>query len=191
MNGLRRRLAVGDEAGFTLIELLVAAAMGVVLMAGVATMVIGAMRAQPELSKRADNISAARWMLERFTREIRSGVFVEGTPTSSEVSFVTFVRHSSCGGFGTLPPEKSAIPCKVTYSCNTTSCSRSEVEPGKSGGLATKMFSGIDDRNVFSYSPSAEEPTYIRITLHIPNPHGPADITVSDGATMRNAILTN
>jgi prepilin-type N-terminal cleavage/methylation domain-containing protein len=189
----RRRFGCGGEAGFTLIELLVAAAMGVVLMAGVGAMVIAAMRSQPEVSKRAQNISAARWMLERFTREIRNGVAVEGSPTASELSFRTYVRHTSCGGSGTLPPSDPAILCKVTYTCNNTSCWRAEVEPGKSGGLPKKMLSGIDDRNVFSYSPNATEATYIRVTLHIPNPSGPADITISDGASMRNAgaLLTN
>jgi prepilin-type N-terminal cleavage/methylation domain-containing protein len=189
----RRRAGCGAEAGFTLIELLVAAAMGVVLMAGVGAMVISAMRSQPEVSKRAQNISAARWMLERFTREIRNGVAVEGSPSASEVSFRTFVRHTSCGGSGTLAPSSPAILCKVTYTCNRTSCWRAEAKPEKSGGLPRRILSGIDDSNVFSYSPDPTEPTYIGVTLHIPNPSGPADITISDGASMRNAgaILTN
>jgi prepilin-type N-terminal cleavage/methylation domain-containing protein len=192
MSRLRRRLESGrEEAGFTLVELLVATAMGVILMAGVGVMVIGAMRSQPELSKRAQNISTARWMLERITREIRNGVSVEGTPTSTQVSFRTWVRHTSCGGTGTLPAGSPAILCKVTYTCNSTSCSRAEVEPNKSSGLGQKVFTGIDDANVFSYLPSTAEPTYIGVTLHIPNPSGPADTTISDGASMRNAILIN
>jgi type II secretory pathway pseudopilin PulG len=183
-----RRGGDGGEGGYTLIELLIAAAMGVILMAGTGILVVGALRTQPDVSRRAQNISSARWMQERFIREIREGVAVEGTPTSSSVSFRTWVRHSSCGGSGVLGPEQPAILCTVTYACNTTSCSRSEVEPGKSTGLMKKMFSGIDDKNVFSYSPSAAEPTYIRVTLHLPNPSGQGDITISDGASMRNAI---
>ena len=191
---LRARLCGSGEAGFTLVELLVATAMGVVLMAGVAAMVVAAMRSQPEVSKRSQNISSARWMLERLTREIRNGVFVEGTPTPQEVSFRTFVRHTSCGGTGTLPSSSPAIVCKVTYTCNTTSCSRAEAEPGKSSGLPQTIITGIDSSNVFTYRPTGAKPediSYIGVTLHLPNPKGPAGITVSDGASMRNAILAH
>ena len=139
------RLATGgQEGGFTLIELLVAAAMGVVLMAAISTLVIGAVRNQPEISKRAENISTARWVLERLVREIRNGVLVESTPkpTASEVSFRTFVRSTSCGGSGAPAAGEPAILCKVTYSCSGSTCRRDEVDPGKStprapGGSST------------------------------------------------------
>ena len=189
MSRLRRRLATnGSEAGLTLVELLVASAMGVVLLGAVGSMVISAMRSQPEISKRAQNVSTARWVLERLTREIRNGVAVDEAAAST-VSFRTFVRRASCGG-GAAPSEAQAIECQVTYTCTTTACSRTETDPGVfEGGTATTIFSGIDDSNVFSYAPSVEEPTYVEITLHIPNPSGPADTTVSDGASLRNATL--
>jgi prepilin-type N-terminal cleavage/methylation domain-containing protein len=180
-----------SEAGFTLIELLVASAMGVVVLGAIGTMVIGAVRAQPEISQRAENISTARWILERFTREIRNGVVVDSSKaTASEVSFRTYVRRTSCGS-GVVPSTTTpAIECQVTYKCTTTYCTRGEGAPGSSTPVSEqKIFSGIDDSNVFSYSPSAAEPKYIGITLHIQNPSGPADITVSDGASLRNATL--
>lgn len=179
----------GSEDGFTLVELLVAMAMGVVLLGAVGSMVLSSMRSQPEVSKRAQNISTARWIMERMTREIRNGVVVDqATPTS--VSFRTFVRHSTCGGSGTLSSTQPSIECQVTYSCTTTSCTREETVPGVfGGGTATTIFSGIDDPSVFSYSPNAEEPNFVGIALHFPNPSGPADLTVSDGASLRNAIL--
>ena len=43
---------------------------------------------------------------------------------------------------------------------------------------------------MFSYVPSAAEATYIKVTLTMPNPRGPAALTVSDGASLRNATLT-
>jgi len=154
-------------------------------------MVIGVMRAQPEVSGRAQNISEARWVLERLTRELRNGVAVT-TATPSEVSFRTYVRRTACGAEGTLASSSPAIECQVTYSCTTTSCRRAEAAPGsEEEGAETTIFTGIDDSSVFSYSPNEEEPTYVGATLHIPNPSGPADLTISDGASLRNATLEN
>jgi prepilin-type N-terminal cleavage/methylation domain-containing protein len=201
---LRARPAEGgNEDGFTLIELLVGMIMGVVLMGAVSALVIGVMRSQPEISTRAQNISSARTDLERLTREIRNGVVVdEATP--SAVSFRAFVRHSTCGSTTLLPSEKPAIPCQVRYSCTATECTRSETAPGVlSGGTPTTIFSGISESKVFCYVPSTNSDpttcgpapkevgtiTYIGIKLKIPNPSGPSALTISDGASLTNAIL--
>jgi Tfp pilus assembly protein PilW len=186
---LRRRLgATRSDAGFTLVELLVASAMGVVVLSGVTAMVIGVMRAQPDVSKRAQNISTGRWVLERLTRELRNGVaVVKATP--SEVSFRTYVRRATCGGAASAG-SAPAIECKVTYSCTTTTCSRGEAPPtSESTGTMTPIFSENDGSEVFSYSPSATTPTYVGITLHIADPGGAPDLTISDGASLRNATL--
>ncbi len=189
MRRLRGRLDDGSESGFTLIELLVASAMGVVVLGALGTMVVSTMRSQPEVSKRSQNISTARWVLERMTREIRNGFAVdEATPSST--SFRTLLRRTTCGAGGTPSSTAPSIECQVTYTCTTTSCSRVEAPPGAGGGAETTIFSGIDDSNVFTYSPpDSEDPTFIGITLHIPNPSGPADLTISDGASLRNATL--
>lgn len=180
----------GTEAGVTLVELLVASAMGIALLGAIGAMVLSSMRTQPEVSKRAQNISTARWILERMTREIRNGVVVDKA-LSNEVSLRTFVRHNTCGGSGTLSSTQPSIECQVTYSCTTTSCTREETAPEVfGGGTATTIFTGIDDPNVFSYTP-AEEPTFVEIALRFPNPSGPGDLTVSDGASLRNATLQN
>ncbi len=189
MKRLRLRVAAGRaEEGFTLVELLVASAMGIVVLGAIGTMVIGAMHSQPEVSERAQNVSTARWVLERMTREIRSGVAVDQA-TSSSVSFRTYLRRTSCGGAGTPSATTPAIECQVTYTCTTASCKRKETAPGVfTGGSEKTVFSGIDDSSIFTWSP-ASEPTFIGITLHFPNPSGPADLTISDGASLRNSIL--
>jgi prepilin-type N-terminal cleavage/methylation domain-containing protein len=192
------------EAGFTLIELLVATTMSVVVIGAATSMLITALKAQPNLSKRAENISEARWVLERLTREIRSGVAVDRASASS-VSFRTYLRRTSCGGAGTLAEGSPAIVCEVTYTCTTTSCTRIEAAPGVYEGTARPVFGGIDSAEVFCYVPSLgehpstcgappEKPgeaTYVGITLHIPSPKGGNAITVSDGADLRNATLAN
>jgi type II secretory pathway pseudopilin PulG len=186
---LRTRLARQDgESGLTLVELLVASTMSIVLLGAVGSMVVSAMQSQPEMSKRAQNVSTARWVMERLTREIRNGVAVD-VAEPDEASFRTYVRRTSCGG-STVPSSTTpSIECQVTYACTATSCTRKVTAPGVlTGGTPTTVFSGIDDADVFSYSP-AVEPTFIGITLHIPNPDGPAELTISDGASLRNATL--
>jgi hypothetical protein len=193
---LGTRLQVGEgEAGLSLIELLVASAMSMVLLTAVGSMVLSAASSQPDLNEKSQNISTARWVLERLTREIRNGVKVD-TATPSSVAFQTYVRHTTCGGTTLLPNTSPSIKCEVTYACSTTSCTRKETAWGVlTGGTAVRIFSGIDDPNVFSYLPSASlippagPPTYISIKLHIPNPKGTGGLTVSDGASMRNATL--
>jgi type II secretory pathway pseudopilin PulG len=179
------------EAGITLVELLIASTMSIVVVGAATSMLISAVKDQPELSGRAQSISSARWVLERLTREIREGVKVDNA-TASSVSFQTYVRHTTCGG--TTPPAGTSpsIKCEVTYTCTTTSCSRKETALGTLiGGTPRTIFSGIDDANVFSYTPSAAAATYVGVTLHLPNPSGSSDLTVSDGASLRNATLAN
>jgi prepilin-type N-terminal cleavage/methylation domain-containing protein len=178
------------EAGFTLIELLVASVMGVVVLGAVGSLVISAMKDQPRISESSQDISTARWVLERLTREIRDGVRVDNA-TASSVSFQTYVRHSTCGGAGTLPSSSPSIKCEVTYTCATTYCTRTEAAPGVYTGTAARIFEGIDSSDVFSYVPNAAEATFIKVTLHMPNPDGAASggTTISDGASLRNATL--
>jgi type II secretory pathway pseudopilin PulG len=189
---LKARFAKGRrEAGLTLIEMLVASTMGVIVLGAVGSLVISAMKDQPQISQRAQQISTARWVLERLTREVRDGVKVDQA-TSSSVSFQTYVRHSSCGGTGVLPSTSPSIKCEVTYTCTTTYCSRIEAAPGVYTGTAARILEGIDSSDVFSYVPNAAEATYIKVTLQMPNPDGASGggTTVSDGASLRNATLT-
>lgn len=178
-----------SEAGFTLIELLVAMTMGVVVLGAVGSLVVSAMKDQPRISERAQDITTARWVLERLTREVRNGIRVDKA-TSSSVSFETYVRHTTCGGTTPLASTAEPIKCEVTYICTTTKCSRIEAAPKVYTGTARQIFEGIDSSSVFSYVPSAASATFVKVTLHLPNPAGDAPLTVSDGASLRNATLT-
>jgi prepilin-type N-terminal cleavage/methylation domain-containing protein len=176
--------------GFTLIEMLVAMTLGVVVMGGVLILLIGAMRSQPKLEQQATNIQTARFALERMTREIRNGIVVDKY-TSSSVSFQTYVRHTTCGGSTMSASSVSATKCEVTYTCSGSSCTRIEAAPGVYTGTAATIFSGINNASsVFTWSPSTS-PTYVGITLKIPDPEGPGALTASDGASLRNATLGN
>lgn len=188
MRRLRSRLVGRDrEAGMTLVELLVASAMSVILVGAAGAMLISAVRQQPTLSKKTQEISTARYVLERMTREIRNGIAVYPGATGSRVEFKTRVRRSTCGGGVEEDPGTPAIECRVTYSCTTTACTRTETAPEAPGSSGTPMtlVSGLDSSSVFNYEPSVEEPSYVGITLNIENPEGKGELTVTDGAGLR------
>lgn len=187
---LRRRLGeLGGESGYTLIELLIASAMGVVLLGVAGSLLVSGVRDQPAVSQKAANIQTARWVLERMTRELREGVVVDKA-TASSVSFRTYVRHSTCGGSAMLPSTSPAIVCEVTYKCEGSSCKRIEAASGVYAGTESTIFSGLDNSaSVFTYAPTSTNPTYVGVSLSIPDPSGSGSLTASDGASLRNATL--
>ncbi|HEX7278066.1 MAG TPA: prepilin-type N-terminal cleavage/methylation domain-containing protein [Solirubrobacterales bacterium] len=193
-----------DEGGLTLVELLVAAMLSVILLAAVSSMVISSMKTQPKISERNQDVSTARFALERMTREIRNGLggILETSP--SKVSFLTYVRRTACGGGVATSSTTPAIKCQVTYQCTTTACSRIESAAGSMTGTPRTVLTGLNSSQVFCYVPSTAtdpltcgtakskaETTYIGIVLQMPNPTGSATaLNISDGASLRNATLT-
>ena len=165
--------------------------MGAVVMGAVAMLVIGAVEDQPKISKQAQNITTARWVLERMTHELRNGIAVKSV-SASAVSFEGYVRRSACGGAAPLASSASAIKCRISYECTITACFRKEASPDSTGGTPRQIFRGINSSNVFSFVPAggaASSVTYVKITLRLPNPTGNGDLTVSNGASLRNATL--
>jgi type II secretory pathway pseudopilin PulG len=183
---LRRQ---SGEGGFTLVELLVASAMGVVVMGAVASLVISTVKQQPKITKETQNVSSARWMLERLTHELRNGIaVVEGTP--SKISFEGYVRHSTCGGTTLLPASSPAIKCWIAYECSTTACTRKETAPKTTTGPVTTVFTGLASNQIFTYVPSAANATYVKATLQLPDPTSAGSpLVISSGASLRNATL--
>lgn len=187
----------------TLIELLVAMIMGIIVVGGATAMLISAVRDQPKQQQQAENIDTARFELERMTRELRNGVSVTSTSPSS-VSFVARVRRKECGGEALTSANSPAISCQIIYSCTTTSCTRTErATTATSGGAVSTIVTGIDSPEVFCFVPStstdptqcgtaqtSKSPTYVGITLNVPNPSGPGALTVTDGASLRSATLS-
>ena len=100
-------------------------------MAATASLMISAVKSQPQISEKSQTISTARWVMERLTREIRNGIAVDPEKaTASEVSFTAYVGRRPAAVAGTLAGGSKAIPCQVTYRCTTTECSRIEAAPG-------------------------------------------------------------
>jgi type II secretory pathway pseudopilin PulG len=177
------------EGGFTLVELLVASAMGVVVLGAVVSLVISAVREQPKISKEAQNVSNARWMLERLTHELRNGIAVkEGT--ASRISFEGYVRHSACGAGTALAATSPAIKCRITWECSTTACTRKETSPETTTGVARPVFSGLASNQIFTYVPSVANATYVKATIRLPDPTSSGSpLVISSGTSLRNATL--
>jgi type II secretory pathway pseudopilin PulG len=177
------------EDGFTLVELLVSSAMGVVVMGAVVSLVISTVRDQPKISKEAQTVSSARWMLERLTHELRNGIAVkEGT--ASRISFEGYVRHTTCGASTVLAATTPAIKCRITWECSTTSCSRKETSPATTTGVAVPAFSGLSSNQIFSYVPSVANATYVKTTLRLSDPTSSGSpLVISSGTSLRNATL--
>jgi len=206
IGALRQRLSAHDpEAGLTLMELLVAAAMSVVLVGAAGSMLISAVQTQPQVSERAQNISTARYQLDRMTHEIRNGIRIDSTKkTASQVSFVARVRRTTCGGSAPTSTTPGTIKCQITYTCSTTACTRVEANEGvyTNPAATSTIITGINSSSVFCYVPSTNadptvcgtaataSPTYIGVNLRVPNPSGPSALTISDGASLRAATLS-
>lgn len=202
---VRRGSIVRDEAGMTLIEMLVAATMSVIIVGASCAMLISAVRDQPALSKKAQNVTTARWQLERMVRELRNGVdLVTKSPT--EVTMLAQVRRVACGGAVQESSSADPIKCRVTYRCVGATCTRSEATTeGTPVGTPEVAISGLGNANVFCFVPSAESdptkcgpaqtgeaavaPTFVGVNLEVPNPEGPGLLTISDGATLRSAAF--
>jgi len=197
----RIRSLAREDSGLTLVEMLVAATMSVIIVAASCAMLINAVRDQPALSKKAQNVTTARYQLERVVHELRNGVKIEEGASASASGFtlVAQMRRVTCGGAPMTDPNAEPIQCQVTYQCSGSSCTRTEA------GVTTIAFSGIGDTNVFCFVPSAEAdptkcgapqegegavpPTYVGVNLQVPNPEGPGLLTISDGATLRTAAF--
>jgi len=164
----------------TLIELLVATLAGLVVIGGAFTMFAGAIHSQPRDSAKVAAMQEARTIVDRITRELRQG-WETPTATASKLAIVTYVKAATCGGAS----ASTAIPCRVTYTCSGTICTRVVAQPnGSFPGPSTRVASGLTTPNVFSYSPSSADPSYIGVTLSVAGSGQP--FTLSDGVTMRN-----
>jgi type II secretory pathway pseudopilin PulG len=177
-------LRAGDERGFTLVETLVGLLLAVLIAGGAMAMVSFATTTQPKTTKRAVQLQQGRTMIEQVTRELRQGETVTSAATTG-LQILTSVNNVTCGG----AYAATAITCRVIYACTSTSCQRTVKNPdGTGSGTAKTVVNGISGPNVFTYSPSVTDPTYVGVRLVYPSTSA-ADgeaVTLSDGVALRN-----
>jgi prepilin-type N-terminal cleavage/methylation domain-containing protein len=176
-----RSLGRSDD-GFTLVEMLVATTLALIIIGAAVQVFTASLRSEPRERSRAAKIQGARTAIDRITRELRQGSSVP-VATSSQLSIVTYVNAATCGGTAST----TSIPCRVTYTCTGTVCTRSVASPnGSGGGAAVQFASGLSSPNVFSYSPSAANPSFVGVTLAFPAGNGDDAVTLDDGVALRN-----
>ena len=182
--------ALRCERGFTLVELLVFMMMPLVVLAAATTLLIVVVKSQPRISDRNFAIQQGRVLQERFARELRQSSLVEQTPapTSSSITFHTYVRRTQCGGALETDPSAPAIACKVTYSCAAGACDRTEAPLAGQPGTPTteQLVSGLSSSAVFGYSPDSANPDYVTMRLVLPAEGGDDAVTLDDGVDLRN-----
>ena len=173
-----------------MVELLVFTMMLLVVLGAGMALLIVAVKSQPRISDRNFAIQQGRVLQERFARELRQSSLVEQTPapTSSSITFDTYVRRTQCGGAAETDPTKPAIACKVTYTCTAGACDRTEAPlPGQPGTTTTdQLVSGLSSSAVFGYSPDSANPDYVTMRLVFPAEGGDDAVTLEDGVDLRN-----
>jgi prepilin-type N-terminal cleavage/methylation domain-containing protein len=185
MGGMRAALRAlrSDGAGFTLPELLIATVLSLIVIGGAVMAFTASMSTQPRLSSQSAGIQQARTTMERMTRELRQGSTVPSA-SASQLSIVTYVNSATCGG----SPAAAAIQCRVTYSCSSGTCTRTEAKPdGSAPGPVRQVVSGLSSNSVFTYTPpTPTAPAYVSVTLSLPPQGANQGITLSDGVALRN-----
>jgi hypothetical protein len=185
MDGTKSR-SLADERGTTLMELMLASTALIALLAIMGAGIVLVSQNQVRVADRSAQIQRGRAMIEGITRELREGSVVQN-PTSSGLSFLTYVRRQQCGG--SQPPTSDATPaiqCRVTYACAGGTCTRTEALPDGSGaGPAVRLVDGLRSNAVFAHTP-AVNPGHVTVTLEYPGKNGDETVTLSDGAALRN-----
>jgi prepilin-type N-terminal cleavage/methylation domain-containing protein len=182
----KRRCSISGDDGFTLVELLVATTLATIVLGAGVMVFTAAVQSQPKASTRAAKVQQARTTAERITRELRQG-WGAPTTTASQLSILTYVPHTACGGTTT----GAAIGCRVTYTCASGTCTRVESQAdGTAPGPSQIVVSGLSSSNVFSYTFNSAGPTWVGVTLEFPAGNGDDAITVEDGAALRNPAVT-
>jgi prepilin-type N-terminal cleavage/methylation domain-containing protein len=185
MRGVLRRPArrLATEDGWTLTELLVAMSIGLIVFGAGVMMFTAAIQSQPKASAKLAKVRDARAVSEQIVREIRQGK--SATVTSNQLEVVTYVHSTTCSG-GPLS-NASAIPCKVTYTCTSGTCTRLVAQPdGTSPGTARRVLTGLSNGIIFTSTTGLGGSTWVGITLQYPGENGDDAITVEDGAALRN-----
>lgn len=191
MHGARRtpRARFRQEAGLTLVEMLIAAGVSLAVLGMTVPFLTSTMRNEPEVSGEALNIGEGRVAIERVLRDLRQGIEITSA-TATQLSLETYSRHATCGSSAKLPAGSAPITCQVTYTCSAGACSRIEAIPGVMTGTQVRLIEGLASSNVFTYTPATGTPLHATVRLVIPDPDGNGDLTLEDGASLRNAVLT-
>jgi len=185
-----RRLV--EDAGFTLVELLVASVAAITVLSATFAMLESDQQVQARDSEWALTLQEDRAGLSRMVRDIRQATKVEEAKSGSIVFLATI------GGTG----WRIKYDCGISQSGTTyTQCVRLAAEEGKTlpGSGPVVVRDVVDGSEVFSYWPSAFDPTK-SVTMKIELPAKGTlkqagssgyshKVVLEDAAFMRNQYL--
>jgi hypothetical protein len=128
------RRARARDHGVTLVELAVASAVGSLLLAVIATLLVGALRTVDVLTVRSGTVGDARIALDALSRNIRVAVQPPGAPavlvyaSPNELSFWALLDRSGA------PADAPPAPTYVTYRYDGT-CLTQRLTPAPAGTI--------------------------------------------------------
>lgn len=156
-----RREVLADDRGMTLVELLVAAAMGIVVLGAVLTMMDSSQQIQARDAEWALTMQEGRAGLARMARDIRQATKVE-TAEGGKIVFLATIANKAW---------QIKYECGVAQSGTTyDQCVRYAAEQGKSlpsSGVPT-VNEVLNPTAVFSYSPSTSSPDLVTLKVELP-----------------------
>lgn len=156
-----RREVLADDGGMTLVELLVAAAMGIVVLGAVLTMMDSSQQIQARDAEWALTMQEGRAGLARMARDIRQATKVE-TAEGGKIVFLATIANKAW---------QIKYECGIAQSGTTyDQCVRYAAEQGKSlpsSGVST-VNEILNPTTVFSYSPSTSSPDLVTLKVELP-----------------------
>jgi prepilin-type N-terminal cleavage/methylation domain-containing protein len=173
----RLRSLIADERGFNLVELLVVIPMVSVVLLGMYALYNVGAKGQQQNYNRVTTLLRDQNGLERVTREMRQAT--DFTPVSSQVlDATTWVRQPSDGS--------AAGPRRVRYECLSGSCTRYEGAVGSSLGTGETVITGVQNPDVFFFSPDDVNPNYLTVKLEVSVKNASNPIVLDGGFALRN-----
>ncbi len=132
---MRRLAPIGDERGMTLIELVVAMAAGMIVFAGITTMVAASLNQSTRVTRRVHATQEARMTVHRVVTELHSAcVAAEVAPIQEGSSGTSLSFVYQTGSAATLTP----VLHKISLTGTTLSLS---TYPSTSGSIPEWKFS--------------------------------------------------
>jgi hypothetical protein len=169
------RRFVRSERGIGLVELLVVIPMMSVVLLGIYALYNVGAKSQRENGNRVTTMLREQNGLERMTREMRQAVTF--TPVSSQVlDAVTYVR----------PASGVSVQRHVRYECLDGACTRYEGAVGGALGAGEVVISGLQNPDVFFFSPDSVNPTYVSVKLEVSVTAAKNPLVLDGGFALRN-----
>jgi hypothetical protein len=140
-----RRISAAED-GFSLVELVTVTGLLLLVITTLMSMLTIIQRSEARQASRSYTNDITRIAMERITKEIRQASSVAAGATASSLTISTYVQ---------------GVAATVTYTASGTTLTR------LSGGTTSLLIDRLTSTSVFSYDPSATDPSTIQISLRV------------------------